>query len=318
MIIKASASTDERYGKRPEDRSTEELLSCSFINLDKPAGPTSHQVTLWVKQILSVGRTGHSGTLDPNVSGVLPIGVNRATKLLGYLLAGDKEYVALMRLHSDADEERMRSVVSDFIGTIDQKVPLRSAVKKQMRKRNVHELEILEIEGRDMLFRARVDSGTYIRTLCVDIGRALGTGANMVSLRRTRSSVFHEKDSVILQDVLDAYTGWKEGDEDLRGILLPVERGLFGFPRIVVRDSSIGALCHGADLALPGILQIDERVAKGAVASVFSLKGELVAMGRALMGAEEMFEKESGIALDVKTVVMERSTYPKLWDKPST
>jgi len=316
MIIKASASTDPRYGKRPGDRSIEELLSCSFINLDKPAGPTSHQVTLWVKQMLDARRTGHSGTLDPNVSGVLPIGVNRATKLLGYLLMGDKEYVALMRLHGDVAEDRIRSVMSRFVGTIDQKVPLRSAVKKQRRKRNVYELEILEIEGRDVLFRVRVDSGTYIRTMCVDIGRALGTGANMVSLRRTRSSVFGESDSVILQDVLDAYTTWKEGSEDLKRILLPVERGFSTFPQIVVRDSSISAVCHGANLALPGILQIDERIAKGSTVCLFSLKGELVAIGKALMDSNELFEKESGIAVDIQTVVMERSTYPKLWDKP--
>jgi H/ACA ribonucleoprotein complex subunit 4 len=243
--------------------------------------------------------------------------VNRATKLLGYLLLGDKEYVALMRLHGDVAEERIRSVLSGFVGTIEQKVPLRSAVKKQRRRRNVYELEILEIEGRDVLLRAAVDSGTYIRTLCVDIGRALGTGANMVALRRTRSSVFHERDSIILQDVVDAFAAWKEGSEDIRRTLLPVECGFSAFPRVIVRDSSIGALCHGADLALPGILQIDERIAKGSIVSVFSLKGELVALGKALMDAEEMFEKESGIGVDIKTVVMERSTYPKLWDKPS-
>lgn len=313
MLIKAIASTDPRYGKKPEDRSIEELLNCSFINLDKPAGPTSHQVTLWVKEILQAKRTGHSGTLDPNASGVLPIGVNRATKLLGYLLLGTKEYVALMRLHKDATEDMVRNVFSEFVGRIEQRVPLRSAVKKRKRMRNVHELEILEMNGKNVLFRAVVDPGTYIRTLCVDIGKALGTGANMVQLIRTRSSVFHESDSFILQDVVDAYAV-KEEKEDLKSILLPVEYGFSELPKIVVRDSSISALCHGADLALPGILQIDERIVKGSVVCIFSLKGELVAIGKAMMDADEMWEKERGIAVDIESVAMERSTYPRLWD----
>jgi len=309
LLIKAVASTDPRYGKNPEERSVDELLSCCFINLDKPAGPTSHQVTMWVKEILSVNRTGHSGTLDPNASGVLPIGVNRATKLLGYLLSGNKEYVALMRLHSDVSEKDIKKVFSEYTGTIEQRVPLRSAVKKQRRKRNVYELEIFEIDGRDVLFRAVVDSGTYIRTLCVDIGRALGTGANMVQLRRTRSSVFHERDSVILHDVLDAHVLG-----NLKDVLLPVEYGFSEIPKVVVRDSAIGAVCHGAALALPGVLQIDERISKGTVVAIFSLKGELVAIGRALMDAKDMWERERGIAVDVESVAMERSTYPKLWD----
>ncbi len=309
MLIKAIASTDPRYGKKPEERSVDELLSCCFINLDKQAGPTSHQVTMWVKEILSVNRTGHSGTLDPNASGVLPIGVNRATKLLSYLLLENKEYVALMRLHSDVSYENIEKVFSEYVGTIEQRVPLRSAVKKQRRKRNVYKLEIFEIDGRDVLFRAVVDSGTYIRTLCVDIGRALGTEANMVQLRRTRSSVFHERDSIILHNLLDAYVLG-----NLKGILLPVEYGFSGLPKVIVRDSAIGAICHGADLALPGVLQIDESITESAVVCIFSLKGELVAIGRALMDAKDMWERERGIAVNVESVAMERSTYPKLWD----
>jgi H/ACA ribonucleoprotein complex subunit 4 len=316
MMIKALANTDPNYGKRPETRSIEELLNCCFINIDKPAGPTSHQVTLWVKDILSVKRTGHSGTLDPNASGVLPIGVNRATKLLGYLLMGTKEYVAFMRLHGDADEEKVREALSGFVGTIEQKVPLSSAVKKQRRKRRVHELEVLEIDKREVLFRAVVDSGTYIRTICVDAGKAIGTGANMVQLIRTRSSVFREEDSFILQDVIDAFAMWKEGSEtELRKVLLPIEYGFSLFPSIIIRDSSISAVCHGADLALPGVLQIDEHITKGSTVCAYSLKGELVAIGKAMMSAQDMMEKENGIAVDIESAVMERLTYPKIWDR---
>ena len=316
MISKAQASSDPAYGKPPEMRNVYELLSTSFLNVDKPPGPTSHQVTAWVRDMLEVKKAGHAGTLDPNVSGVLPIGLNRATRLLRYLLFDTKEYVALMRLHRGADEDKIVEAMKNFSGEIEQRVPLRSAVKKRKRKRRISDLEILEIEGRDVLFRAEVESGTYIRTLCVDVGKALRTGANMVQLRRVRSSVFDERDSFILQDVIDAHRIWKDtGDETgIRKVLLPVERGFQNFRKVFVRDSSISALCHGADLALPGVVSFDEKIRKNSSVAIMSLKNELVAIGRVLMDGEPMYEKENGIAVDVETVVMERGTYPKMWN----
>jgi rRNA pseudouridine synthase, putative len=316
MLIKGEARTNPNYGKSPKERGVEELLSSSFINLDKPAGPTSHQVTLWVKEILGVEKTGHSGTLDPNVSGVLPIGVNRATKLLFHLLLQSKEYVCLMDFHGDVEEAKIRGAFDHWVGEIEQMVPVMAAVKRRKRMRRIYDIEILEIEGRHVLFRAETESGTYIRTLCMDIGKSLVVGAHMTQLRRTRSSVFEEANSFILQNVLDAYKLWKEnGDERIKKILLPVESGFSSFPKIVVRDSSISALCHGADLAIPGILQIDEKIKRNDKVAIISLKSELVAIGTALISAEEMYERDSGIAADVETVVMEKSTYPKMWKR---
>ena len=316
MFIKGEARTNPNYGKSPGERDIEELLNSSFINLDKLPGPTSHQATIWVKEIFGIERTGHSGTLDPNVSGVLPIGLNRATKLLSYLLLQSKEYVCLMAFQDNVEEEKIRGVFNQWIGEIKQMVPVEAAVKRRKRKRRIYDLEILEIEDKYVLFRAETESGTYIRTLCVDIGKDLKVRANMVQLRRTRSSVFKEADSFILQNVLDAYKLWKEnGDERLKKILLPVEYGFSFLPKIVVRDSSISAICHGADLALPGILQIDEKIKKNGTVAIMSLKNELIAIGTALISAEEMYEQDSGLAVDVETVAMEKSTYPKMWKR---
>ena len=316
MFIKGEARTNPNYGKSPEERGIEELLNSSFINLDKLPGPTSHQVTVWVKEIFGIERTGHSGTLDPNVSGVLPIGLNRATKLLSYLLLQSKEYVCLMAFQDNVEEEKIRGAFNQWIGEIKQMVPVEAAVKRRKRKRRIYDLEILEIEDKYVLFRAETESGTYIRTLCVDIGKDLKARANMVQLRRTRSSVFKEADSFILQNVLDAYKLWKEnGDERLKKILLPVEYGFSIFPKIVVRDSSISAICHGADLAIPGILQIDEKIKKNGTVAIMSLKNELIAIGTALISAEEMYEQDSGMAVDIETVGMEKSTYPKMWKR---
>ena len=173
----------------------EELLAAGLINLDKPIGPTSHQVTAWVREILGVEKIGHGGTLDPKVSGVLPIATGKATKATDLVLRSDKEYVCMMTLHRDKDEAAVRIVLATFLGDIYQLPPVRAAVKRQMRVRNVHSIKVLEIVGRDVLFRVNCDAGTYIRTLCVDVGEALGIGAHMEDLRRTRSGSMLEGES---------------------------------------------------------------------------------------------------------------------------
>ncbi len=211
--------------KGPGIRTIEELLEAGVINMDKPMGPTSHQATAWVREILHIEKIGHGGTLDPKVSGVLPIATGRAVKALALVLRSDKEYVCLMRLHRDKKEEDIRKVVGTFIGKIYQTPPVRSAVKRQMRVRAIHSLDILEIHGRDVLMDIDCDAGTYIRTLCVDIGDALAVGASMEDLRRTRSGNMLEDRSVTLQDIKDAYVAWKvDGTEKwLRSIVKPFE-----------------------------------------------------------------------------------------------
>ncbi len=306
-------------GKHQPLISIEELLKSGLINVDKPQGPSSHQVTAWVKNILGVERAGHGGTLDPKVTGVLPVALEDATKALYSLLHGDKDYVCAMKMHKDVQKDRVLWVLKDFVGDIYQTPPLRSAVKKEMRIRRIHELEVLEMEGRDVLFRVRCEAGTYIRTLCIDVGDALGVGAHMESLRRTKVADFREKDCVTLQDVKDAYEHWKEtGDErHLRKVVLPMEALLEHLPKVLVRDTAVDSICHGADLAIPGIANADDSMRKGDLVAMMTSKGEGVAIGVALLEYNDMLRRMSGKAVDTKRVLMRPGTYPKAWKRKS-
>jgi H/ACA ribonucleoprotein complex subunit 4 len=277
-------------------------------------GPTSHQVTAWVRDILGIEKIGHGGTLDPNVSGVLPVCTGKATRATDLVLRSDKEYVCLMRLHRDKDEAAVRRVIETFVGDVYQTPPVRAAVKRQMRVRTIQKITIIEFSGRDVLFRVTCDAGTYIRTLCVDIGDALGIGAHMEDLRRTRSGSMKEEDSVTLQALKDAVVAWKEGDPTwLRSLLRPYEVLLEPLPKIILKDSAIDAVCHGADLAVVGITKVEETVNKGGQVVLLSAKGEGVALGIAQMKVDQMIAAKDGIAVKTDRVFMESGTYPKMW-----
>jgi len=315
MIVKDRDPLITPFGKKPSERSVEELLQAGIINLDKTSGPTSHQVTAWVRDILQVSKIGHGGTLDPKVSGVLPIALGRATRGTDLVLRSDKEYVCVMRLHRDVQPEKLKKIMLTFEGDIFQVPPVRSAVKRQMRIRRVHSLRILEMSGRDVLFRLQCDAGTYVRTLCVDVGDALGVGAHMEDLRRVRSGGMKEEDAVQLQDLKDACVFWKQGEGKwLRKMIWPMEVLLDPFRKIVVKDSAVDALCHGADLAAVGIVRLEEGITKGETVAFVSIKGEGVGMGIALMSSEEMSRAREGIAASTERVFMDPSTYPKMWE----
>lgn len=316
MIVISEAETDERWGKAPELRSIEERIRNGVVIVDKPPGPTSHQVTAWVKQMFWLSKAGHAGTLDPKVSGVLPVALENATKALPALLYGTKEYVGLMRLHGDCKEEAIRRVFSKFTGDIYQLPPVRAAVKRELRVRKIHALNILEIEERFVLFRVVCDSGTYVRTLCTDMGDVLGCGAQMQELRRIRTADFTESSAVKLHDLKDALEFYKEGDEKaLKNLLLPMEAMLQHLPKVVIKDSAVDAVCHGAEVHVPGIAKLSPGIAKGEIAGVFTLKGEAVALAEARMSTEEIMGAKNGIAFTPLRVLMARGTYPRLWKR---
>ena len=311
-------TTDLRQGTNPLARTIEELLECSIINLDKPQGPTSHDVVHTLKQILKVAKAGHRGTLDPQVSGVLPIGINKATKLLDALLQGPKEYIAVMKLHDIVSTDKLLKVIKEFEGKIYQTPPLASNVKKVLRIREIYQIEILEVKGKLVLMKILCESGTYIRTLCVDIGRVLGVGAHMAELRRTRSASFNEeKNLVTLNEVFKAYLWFQEmGNEDLlRKVLLPPEMVVAHLKKVVVSDTTVDALCHGAPLARPGITGIEGGIKKGDLVAVFTLKGEIIGLALAEQDITEMKEQEKGIVARMRSVVMKRGTYHSAWKK---
>lgn len=314
--MKRRGKTDPAYGTSPRERSLEMHLRLGAINLDKTSGPTSHEIVAWVKRILEVDKAGHSGTLDPKVTGILPVLLGDATRVMETLLMAGKEYICLMHVHKPVPKRRIIEVCGQFVGPILQKPPLKSSVVKELRTRTIYYLEVLEIEEQHVLMRVGCQAGTYIRKLCYDMGLALGTGANMEELRRTRAGPFREDDTLAtLHQLMDAYMAYKErGDESLlRRVIQPVEAALAHLPRLEIADNAVDAICHGAPLAVPGLLSLETGIGRGDDVVLFTLKGEAVAIARAELSSEEMLASSSGIVAATERVIMEPGTYPKAW-----
>ncbi len=317
LIVKSIAEPGP-YGYRPRERPLLFYLDHGIINLDKPRGPTSHTVTKLVKRILEYpGKIGHCGTLDPKVSGVLPIVLGNATKLSRLIAGSDKEYVGVLYLHGDVGEGELKEALDKFTGPIFQRPPVKSAVKRTLRVRRIYELELLESEGRFHLLRTRVESGTYIRKLFFDIGEYLGVGASMRELRRIRSGIFNERESVTLQDLYEAYVRWREeGEEDrLREVVLPLEVIVAHLPKMIIKDSAVASITHGASLKVKGVSMLSRDIKKGGLVAIMTLKGELVAIGRSTMSSDEVVSSESGVAADIERVIMPRDLYPPMWKR---
>ena len=289
--------------------------------MDKPPGNTSHEIVSYVKKILGLDKAGHSGTLDPGTTGLLPIGLDEGTKIVPVLLMGPKEYVALARLHSHVSNEKLGQVLNEFTGPIYQKPPQRSSVKRQTRIRTIYELELQDQFDRLLLLRTLCESGTYIRKLIYDIGEVLEVGASMIELRRTKVCNFvDEADFVKLHDLVDAFQLHKEtaNEEKLRRIILPIEMAMTHIPAITIRDTAIDALCHGAQLALPGIVSVPQNLKKGDLVGIYSLKGEIVGLGISVLDFDEFLSKKKGICFQIKRIVMKPNTYPKFWSTSDT
>ncbi len=309
--------TDDQYGVYYDKRSINDLLNYGLILLDKPPGPTSHETVAWAKRILQIPKIGHSGTLDPQVSGVLPLGLGEATKALGVLLLGPKEYYGLGRLHALPSNEKLNAVLNLFKGEIYQKPPQRSSVLRQTRTRKIYELEVIEQKERLLLLRVLCEAGTYIRKLFYDIGEIFGPGATMIELRRSRVHQFDENERklVTLHELADAFAYWKEKSDDskLKKLILPIEHALTEIKAVVIRDSAVDALCHGAQLAIPGVLEISPGITKGDLVGIYTQKGEIVALAESLMSESEIKDATKGYAFQTKRIIMAPNTYPKSW-----
>ncbi len=313
-LKKAKSPAVSGRGRMPEDRGIEELLRDGVVVIDKPMGPTSHQVTSWVRDMLGAAKAAHGGTLDPRVTGVLPVGVGVAVRAMDSLHYGTKEYVGVMKMHGDFDSQRLEEVFQEFVGEIIQTPPVRSAVKRAPRTREIHSLKLMEISGRNVLFRVDCDAGTYVRSLCVDIGDAIGIGGHLQDLRRTRAATIVEGQAVTLHDLKDALADRENGDsENLTRMFSPMEMLLKHMPTIEIKDSAVDAICHGADLAMPGIVALDDSIVKNATVAMLSMSGEGVGLGKALVGSKEMMASSQGFAVKTMRVFMPAGTYEKGW-----
>ncbi len=317
VLVRKDAETSDKFGVNPEVRRTEELINYGIVNIDKPSGPSSHQVSAYVQSILGIDKSGHSGTLDPKVTGVLPIATGRATRVVQTLLTAGKEYVCLMHLHRDIEEQKLRAMMERFTGRIKQLPPVKSAVKRQHRFRNIYYIEILDRIEKDVLFRVGCQAGTYIRKLCFDLGQELGCGAHMAELRRTKAGPFKEDTLCTLQDLSDAFYYCKEEQNDkyIRHLIKPVEFAVQHLPKAYVLDTTVESLCHGAMLAVPGIAKVDSEIQRDETMAVMSLKKELICLGTARMISKEMVAEKSGIAVKTEKVFMLPGTYPRVEKK---
>jgi len=320
LVVKAEEETDPRYGCKPSERPIQDYIRFGVINLDKPAGPSSHEVTAWVKRLLSLEHAGHGGTLDPKVTGVLPVTLVEATKTVQALLVSGKEYVCVMRLHGAVSKSKVKAVLDEFVGAIYQRPPLRASVKRRIRTRKIYYLDLLELADRNALFQVGCEAGTYIRKLCYDIGEVLGVGAHMQELRRTRAGPFTEAENMVtLHDIAYLQSRWQETRDEntIRKLVQPMEKVLELVPKIYIRDSAVDAVCHGANLAAPGVLSLETGIKPNDAVAVMTKKGEGVALSKALVSSENALKMDHGIVAKTERVLMPRGVYPKMWRKGS-
>lgn len=306
-------------GYSPLKRPLAEYIRYGILNLDKPANPSSHEVVAWIKRILRVEKTGHSGTLDPKVTGNLIVCIDRATRLVKSQQGAGKEYVCVARLHSSVpDVAKVARALETLTGAVFQRPPLISAVKRQLRIRTIYESKLLEYDPDRHLvvFWISCEAGTYVRTLCVHLGLILGVGGHMQELRRVRSGILGEKDNMVtMHDVMDAqwvYDNYRD-ESYLRRVIMPLEVVLTSYKRLVVKDSAVNAICYGAKLMIPGLLRFENEIENGEEVVLMTTKGEAIALGIAEMTTAVMATCDHGVVARIKRVVMDRDTYPRKW-----
>jgi tRNA pseudouridine55 synthase len=283
----------------PADRDRDALLAFGVVNLDKPPGPSAHQVAGWVRDLAGVDRAAHAGTLDPKVTGCLPVLLGDATRLAPVFLEGSKEYVAVLELHGRRPDD-FEAVVAEFESDLYQKPPRKSAVSRRLRTREVYDLSVLDTTDRKALLRIRCESGTYVRKLCHDIGLALGTGAHMGDLRRTATDPFDDRDLRTLHDLVDALAFAEDGDESLlREVVAPAERVLSDLPAVTIAETAAEQVADGAPVYAPGVLDADD-ADRNALVACYTPDGTAICLGR-LVGDPAA---DSGTVVDLERVLV--------------
>ncbi len=314
--VKEKCSTDPSYGCPPCARELAEHIRWGVVVLDKPPGLTSRRAADRVRWLLGADKVGHGGTLDPMVTGVLPVLLGRSTRVAGLLLGCDKAYAGVMALHGDVADGELEGALGQFRGVIEQIPPRRSRVKRAARLREVHAFEITGREGRRAEFTVRCQGGTYIRKLIHDLGRELGCGAHMLKLRRTCAGPFTADDCVAMAGMEEASRSMAQGQEEpVRGVVRPVEEVVRALlPGVWMADGAVNSVCGGFPLMAPGVCELDD-FERGARVAAMTMKGELVGIGKALLSWDEILAAERGPAIAVGSVLMERDLYPR-WHRP--
>ncbi len=286
----------------PDDRDPETLLEFGVINLDKPPGPSAHQVAAWVRDMAGVDRAAHAGTLDPKVTGCLPILTGTATRAAQVFDDSRKGYVTVLETHAPMPND-FETTLSEFEAPLYQKPPRKSAVARRLRTREIYRLQALEREDRRALLEIECESGTYVRKLCHDIGLALGTGAHMGDLRRTKTGTFDDRTLVTMEDLADGLAFWREdGDPELlRAVVSPAERALEHLPGLTVAPSAAREIAEGAPVYAPGVIDADvDDAEEGALVACYTPDEAAICLGY-LVGDPEA---DDGVAVELERVLV--------------
>ena len=319
LLVRSYKYTPINAGSSPTQRPLEEHLKYGVINLDKPANPSSHEIVAWIKKILKVEKTGHSGTLDPKVTGCLIVCLNRATRLVKAQQSAGKEYVGIVKFHNPIENKsQVEDCLKRLQGACFQRPPLISSVKRELRVRTIYDYKLIEFdkEKNMAIFWISCEAGTYVRTMCVHMGLLAKTGGHMQELRRVRSGILKEDESMVtMHDVLDAQYVYEQTKKEdyLRRVVRPLEILLTNYPRIVIKDSAVNAICYGAKLTVPGVLRFEANIENGKEIVLITTKGEAVAIAVAEMTSSVLASCDHGVVCKTKRVIMDRETYPRKW-----
>ena len=310
-------SKPSNHGIDPENLTIEQRLASGFILLDKPPGPTSHQIASWVRDLLGLERLGHGGTLDPFATGVLPLMAGKSMKLTKGILKTDKTYIAVLKFAQETNAEALNDVIDKLTGRIYNVPPEISAVKVQVRTRKIYSFELIESTSKQAIVKIACEAGTYIRTIARDMGLLLGYNVELKELRRENSGRFNLMDCVTLQEIADAVWLWKECDNStaLEKIIHPTEKLLLDKPYIIVKDSAASALCHGAPLLRPGLIEVSDKLSSGLEVAAFTSKNEVVGIVKMSKGFTEISNETSGEIGKPVMILMEQERYPPQWNK---
>jgi H/ACA ribonucleoprotein complex subunit 4 len=318
-VLDEAPTTDTAFGTNPDERTLEQRLASGFILIDKPAGPTSHQLAAWARDLLGLERLGHGGTLDPFATGVLPLMAGRCMKITNKILKHNKTYIAVFRFKERPYEQVLRETMASMTGRIYNVPPEISAVKVQVRTRTIHAFELLDVDEQDVVARITCEAGTYIRTMARDMGLMLNTPVTLKELRRESSGMFDLKDCITMDQLADAVWLWKEcgQEEALSAVVHPIEKLLVDVPRCQVKDSAVAALAYGAPLLRPGIVSIPQNLKKGTELMVASMKGEAVGFVRLKVDSNEIATLDAGEVARPSMVLIDTEVYPRRWPTSS-
>ncbi len=272
--------------KIKQKKSINELLEFGIINFDKPANCTSFDIVDFVRKKLKLRKTSHFGTLDPIVTGVLPIALNRAVKLTGFFIGEDKEYEGTMRIHKDVSLDEIKKVIKEkFIGKIIQLPPVKSRVKRQEREREIKKFELLEKDGKNISFIVECQGGTYIRKLIHDLGEEMKIGAHMIKLRRIRAGIFNVTDSITKENFEKAVDEYFKGNEKpLKEIIIPAEIISKVYPVVFIYEKNLKEIFTGKPMHRNDLVK-DIKLEKGTNCCIFC-KDSFIGMYEVINGKD--------------------------------